>query len=418
MRRAVVVTLFASLATLAAGCSDKDTKSPNGAGGQSAGGASEQNGGAGAGGVGAAGSATMAPPITSAPASWAPPADCNGVGDVCPNGIFDCSGMSVCQLEGNVCIPPGSDTGLKLQPRTMERPYCLAYQCMTYEEASCFCTGKAGKQFPTCSSPGAVAGLCTGEGSSCTKDKCCDGLTCIKQSSTVSTCQKTCTQASDCNTGCCSDQYGTGQTICAPEAECKCREAAASCVTKACCDGLTCVKESPTASVCAKACAQASDCDTGCCTDAHETGKTYCEPAIQCQKPCKKRGEACDSSSNDCCNGTCVFGSTNSDFNGCRPRCNTGPDCDTGCCIPFKSSPGGFCADAKYCTCGTDGASCGQNQPTCCDGTSCSSTGSEPSLCRKNCMTASDCPSGCCSAPFAGENYGVCFDTSACIAPP
>ena len=66
-----------------------------------------------------------APPITSAPPAWVRPADCGGSGDTCPNGIFDCSSNSMCQLEGYVCVP--------LAPKTSDpRPYCMAYSCMSF----------------------------------------------------------------------------------------------------------------------------------------------------------------------------------------------------------------------------------------------------------------------------------------------
>jgi hypothetical protein len=398
-------------------CSSSD----KGAGPGSTGGQGGVAGGAGAsgmsqsGGPGTGGAAPSGPAISTAPATWAPPADCQGIGGVCPNGIFDCTGKAVCQLEGNVCIPPGSDTGLKVQPKTAERPYCLAYQCMTYEEASCFCTGAAGKQNPTCSSPGAVAGLCTGAGSSCLKDKCCEGLTCTKVTASTSLCEKTCTTNADCDTGCCADTYGTGQTICAAASECLCKNAGGSC-KPSCCDGLTCVKQSPTASTCEKTCANGSDCDTGCCTDLHDTGQTVCAAASACQNPCVKRGSACtpDRNTNVCCSGTCVT-SVNSEFAGCRAVCNANADCDTGCCQKFTTAPGGFCAAAKYCSCSADGTACGSiTDPECCTGSICASFGSGPSACFKKCTTNADCPSGCCSAPFAGETYGACTDASGC----
>jgi hypothetical protein len=346
MHSGIVVTLVLGWALVS--CSSSGSGgTPGGSGGQA--GAA----GAGGGGSGGQGGAMTGPAITTAPPNWAPPQDCSGVGDVCPNGIFDCTGNSVCQVEGYVCVPKGSDTMLVLQPRTAERPYCLAFQCMTYEEASCFCTGKAGKQFPTCSSPAAVAGLCKGSGSSCVTDKCCDGLTCIKQSNTVSTCEKTCTATSDC--------------------------------------------------------------DTGCCTDPHETGQTICAPLSACQNPCKKRGDSCTANVDTCCTGSCLTSSANPDWNGCHPLCNTSADCDTGCCLPFSSQSGGFCTDAKYCTCVGEGTACGGIMDSnCCDGTTCASFGTAPSSCLTNCKVATDCPSGCCSSPFQGKDFGSCLAASAC----
>ena len=333
------------------GCGSDKKEPPAGTAGQP-GGVTSGAGGAGPGGAsaaagtgpGAGGAAMTGPAITSAPAAWSRPADCQGVGEGCPGGIFDCTGKSVCQTEGYVCIPAGADTGLVLQPRTAERPYCLAYQCMTYEEASCFCTGKVAAQYPLCSSPAAVAGLCKGAGASCVKDKCCDGLTCVKQSNTVSTCQKTCSQNSEC--------------------------------------------------------------DTGCCTDPNDSGQTVCAAATACQNPCKKRGASCVQGTDRCCTGTCVM-SDNTDFSGCRATCATSADCDTGCCQLFANSSRGFCADAKYCTCGAQGATCGPMQATCCDGLVCSSFDNGPSNCNKKCVVGSDCPSGCCPL-FAGQTYGVC----------
>src|SRR5689334_9349677 len=220
MRPRIAIILLASC--VAACGSDKGNTAARNAGtGGAAGAAAAGTAGTSPGGASSGGAAMTGPPITMAPATWTRPADCSGVGDTCPGGIFDCTGKSVCQTEGYVCIPPGADMGLKLQPPSAERPYCLAYQCMTFDEASCFCTGKAATQFPSCSSPSAAAGLCQGAGGSCTTKQCCDGLTCVKQSGTVSTCEKPCSKGSDCDTGCCTDPHETGQTICAPMTACQ-----------------------------------------------------------------------------------------------------------------------------------------------------------------------------------------------------
>ena len=83
--------------------------------------------------------------VTSAPEEWDRPDECNGVGDIC-DGLF-CDGEAICQTMGDVCIP---DPTVEERPFSEEFHYCLAYTCMTYEEASCVCTGEqAGNYFQT-----------------------------------------------------------------------------------------------------------------------------------------------------------------------------------------------------------------------------------------------------------------------------
>ena len=358
-----------------------------GAGGATASGGA---GGAGAGGTGLVPTGGRGPAITMAPPSWAPPANCNGVGEKC-QGILSCNGTAMCQTEGDVCIPP-IPAGMPLLPsQSAERPYCLAYTCMTYEEASCFCTGEAGKQYPSCKTgPAAVAGICNGEGSACGtapgNKECCGGLQCSLTNATSGTCRKTCT---------------TG-----------------------------------------------TDCDTGCCTDVKDNGQLVCAPASACTNPCKKRGEACQANGGDCCNGTCVT-STDPDQAGCRPVCNKNEDCDTGCCQLFQNASYGFCAptitctgckadsecatqccikpsdldhalcvDSKFCACANEGAECAGETDIfrCCNDGVCSrpSTSTGPYTCNKKCRSAADCPGACCGTFFQGEDYGVCRAPSEC----
>jgi hypothetical protein len=278
---------------------------------------------------------TGRPPIT-VPDTWMRPADCHGVGNLCSMG---CNG-SVCQLVGDVCIPPWGPGGFP--GWSPETPYCMAFTCMTYEEASCFCTGAAAAQFPSCKSgPAAVAGLCAGEQSGC--------------------------------------------------------------VNGACCKGLNCVNVSPNVAICYQTCTTNADCDTGCCTDLKDTGDLECAPMSACQNACVKRGSACTEQTT-CCNGTCVTGTTDPNWLGCRPTCSANVDCDTACCEPFAGGGGGFCVDPKYC-------GCGGIDKTCLEGSTCVTFDMGASFtCAKNCKMKSDCPSMCCTLPFPDKDYGSCYE--------
>lgn len=334
-------------------CSKSDAP-PSGAagvanGGNGSGGSSPSGGG---GASGSAGRPSNEPAITSAPPAWVRPGDCGGIGNLCPN-LSGCSTGSTCQLSGNVCIPKLEEGATLLPSKSMERPYCAAYTCMTFDEASCFCTGDAGKTEPGCLSPAALAGLCAGQGYRCgTDDPCCDGLGCVNR--------------------------GTG-------------------------------------SACEQICQTAADCESGCCTDLYDTGTLICAKAEACENPCKKRGETCTQGSettpSDCCRGTCLQ-SENPDFDGCRPRCNTNADCDTGCCEPF-SNGGGFCVDAAYCSCvGADAPCDGTGKATCCDGFTCAGRDGV-FTCRQSCTQPSDCASGCCRM-LTGSAQSICAPENEC----
>lgn len=329
-----------------------------GSGGTAAGAAAGQ-GGSGAGTVGggsSSGSGGSGPVITSAPPAWERPADCGGIGDRC-QGLIGCGSLSSCQLDGNVCIPEPPEGSVLLPSRSPERPYCAAYTCMTFDEASCFCTGEAGKTVANCSSPGALAGLCTGLDGSCADRACCDGLTCVNLGSSR---------------------------------------------------------------ICKQPCSDASDCESGCCTDRYDTGDLVCAELEACMNPCKKRGEACtpgtSTSATDCCRGACVE-SENPAFAGCRPTCTKNEHCDTGCCVPFASGKSGFCASAEYCSCLAEGTSCGQNLPNCCDGTLCAGTSVDTLTCRRRCTTDADCPGTKC-LPFADGSARVCDTACSSLGEP
>jgi len=271
--------------------------------------------------------------------------------------LSGCAARSTCQLEGNVCIPalvPGAAT---LPGKTMERPYCAAYTCMTFEEASCFCTGEAGKTEPRCQSPAALAGLCQGPKGSCDADHpCCDGVSCVSHGGKSAACEKTCAADTDCDTGCCTDLYDTGTKICAQKAAC----------------------------------------DSPC----KKTGDTTCNP-----------GSA--TMANDCCRGSCNQGQ-NPDWIGCRPNCTTNADCpETGCCMQYSNSTDGFCTNAIYCMCSAVGASCGPGNPFCCDDGECAGQSAETLTCLQKCKLPTDCSSGCCTA-LSMSDITVCEPPEYC----
>jgi hypothetical protein len=387
MRTRIVSVAVVVVSLISAGC-----------GGRAGNKAGLDGGGAGTTGGGGGGRAQTdggadrpsGPPITTAPPDWVRPADCLGVGQTCDLG---CASGAICQLDGYVCIPKPGANGPAGQ--AADTPYCLAYSCMTFDQASCFCTGPAGAQYEACAyGPAAVAGLCAVDGVSCNDTPCCEGL--------------------------------------------------------------RCTAISPTSRVCYKPCAHGSDCASGCCTDLRDTGDLECAPASACQNPCVKRGGSCTSGSTTCCNGTCVE-STAPDQAGCRPVCSTSADCDTGCCVLFANQPIGFCTSIGYCGCGAGcaaGSSClsfdgsnfgcykdckedtdcpgqcctsdipGKDHGSCVTSTSCCPGGCSTGqsclnvdnhpACYKNCQQPSECSTDCCSLPPAGGTYGGCLPASKC----
>ena len=343
--------LVVGLAPAIMSCGNSGSSNAGSTGGQTAstnpggtGGAATASGGAG-------------PAITSAPAAWDHPTDCGGIGDTCPSGIFGCGTRSSCQLEGYVCIPALAQGATAMPSKSADHPYCAAYTCMTFEEASCFCTGAAGTSTKACASPSQLAGLCVGQGSGCATSSCCSGLACV---------------------------HGIG-----------------------------------TAMVCEQSCTSNADCSSGCCTDLRDTGDMICAAASACTNPCKKTAEACTQGSsttpNDCCQGDCI-NSTNAYYSGCRRHCSKNSDCiTTGCCTPYSDGSYGFCVDSLFCSCGAEGAACGQNNTSaCCTGTHCVGFDSNNTYnCYKDCLVDGDCPNGCCAA-VTGSDYRVCAPAADC----
>jgi len=274
-------------------------------------------------------------PLTSAPAQWVRPADCGGVGNLCSEGC----GSAGCQLFGQVCEPV---SGVGASP-TSCAPYCLAYDCMTFDEASCFCTGDAGAQYSACAcGPAAVAGLCAAEGASCATAPCCDcqGLRCVTDSVSGTVCRQPCSQNGDCASGCCNASTG----VCHDSIYCNCVDAGATCAGSgpSCCPGTTCLSFSGDGGpyACYETCTENSDCATGCCN----TSSGVCQDSNFCA--CLAAGAACTGGAPACCSGTTCAGFV-PDGGGpyaCYENCASQSDCSSGCCsLPLQGETYGVC---------------------------------------------------------------------------
>jgi hypothetical protein len=206
------------------------------------------------------------------PANWVRPADCGGIGNLCSEG---CGGSSECQLIGDYCQPNGVPPG-------MCSPYCLAFACMTFDQASCFCTGDAGPMFGQCAcGPAAVLNQCASEGASCESTPCCScqGLQCVADSLLgTKQCRQPCTTNSDCATNCCD----TAAHVCHDALYCNCVDAGSDCSGSGtnCCPGSTCLTfqvdaASPTYSCYANCAPQQTTCGDGGCCSQTISGKNY-----------------------------------------------------------------------------------------------------------------------------------------------
>jgi len=351
------------------------------------GGAAPKDGGNGNDAPQDSGGGSDRPVITNVPAAWSRPADCHGVGELCEG--LGCGTGGMCQLDGNICTPRLADIN-NIPVFSVETPYCLAYSCMTYEQASCFCTGPAAAMFPVCKSgPAAVAGLCVGEASSCNSGSCCPGLDCVTIGPTSKVCYDRCAGNADCDTGCCTDRRDTGDQLCAPLTSCQtaCIKRAQACTrNEQCCNGTCITDPNPDWNGCRPACQTSADCDTACCVAGVCVATGYCG-----------------------CDAGCAAGSSCTTFDGrnfaCRKDCTMDTDCPSVCCSgTIPNSTHGVCITAE-CTC-PGGCTTGQTCLTFDTGTT--------YACYQNCMRAADCSTNCCSQPITGKNYGSCLPAARC----
>jgi hypothetical protein len=97
--------------------------------------------------------------------------------------------------------------------------------------------------------------------------------------------------------------------------------------------------------------------------------------------------------------------------------CKNDSECTTQCCIKPSDLDRAICVDTKFCACANEGNECGGDTGLnrCCGGGACSrSSSTRPYTCNKTCKLDADCPGGCCSAYFQGEDYGVCRTAAEC----
>jgi hypothetical protein len=270
MRWTLVVGVGLAALAMVTGCSGKEPAS-KGAG----------HGGDDASGGSAGDCASAAAAVV--PDAWVRPAQCNGVGNLCSEG---CQGAA-CAFGGVVCTPLSRISA----PPDGCAPYCLSGACMSFDEASCFCTGSAAAKVSACAcSPKAIAsaaaGTCVPEGVSCESAPCCDcmGLSCVTEVWSGPVCRQPCAKDADCATRCCNVASGVWQDA----GYCNCVGAGNRCGATgvdgdgiACCPGNTCVGEDleGNALSCRQDCKTQADCTTGCCSlFAPGSDRGYCRP--------------------------------------------------------------------------------------------------------------------------------------------
>jgi hypothetical protein len=130
--------------------------------------------------------------------------------------------------------------------------------------------------------------------------------------------------------------------------------------------------------------------------------------------PCRQTAESCNLSS-DCCDGVCNAMAAAAELSGCHPRCTVNADCTTGCCLPYGGQTAGYCADAKWCSCGAEAARCGSMLPACCATQFCVGGDAQGTFfeCRPRCTQNADCATSCCVAIGMTGN-SACLDPVYC----
>lgn len=131
---------------------------------------------------------------------------------------------------------------------------------------------------------------------------------------------------------------------------------------------------------------------------------------------CKKTGEPCTDPTECCTGNLCNNNGPSPDQLGCQVACAQNTDCPSGCCLLFQGgNNGGFCTDAKWCSCGTTMSPCSSTLPKCCDTHVCLGTDPQGTsyACMQKCKQNSDCASNCC-VPIASLGVSACLDKSYC----
>jgi len=124
---------------------------------------------------------------------------------------------------------------------------------------------------------------------------------------------------------------------------------------------------------------------------------------------CKKTGEPC-TLTGDCCTGNlCNRYGPAPEWIGCQIACTQNSECQSGCCYQFQGNNGGFCTDAKWCTCGGTGAACSSTSPPCCQTHQC-----QGDQCRQKCAQNSDCDTQCCVPVPLLPGVSTCMDRMYC----
>jgi hypothetical protein len=112
----------------------------------------------------------------------------------------------------------------------------------------------------------------------------------------------------------------------------------------ACCPGTLCVERAGSKK-CVATCTSRFDCGSLCCLTDTATGESLCADTALCAPiACSAVAGVCDGPGRSCCDGLTCISSPDPDYSGCRKPCLHAPDCDTGCCVPYSNGATGFCA--------------------------------------------------------------------------
>jgi hypothetical protein len=184
-----------------------------------------------------------------------------------------------------------------------------------------------------------------------------------------------------------------------------------------CCGGLDCVVDPELGTRCRAPCERDGQCDAVACVEGGVGAATYCAYSGAGDSPatsgeCGEAEADCDERRPCCACWSCVT-AEGSELDGCQPACTANEDCDSGCCRRAADRPNGFCAPARVCGCGEQGAACSGFEPACCEAFACTTDTGESASCKPVCQDGGDCESACC-APISGTDQSVCVASERC----
>ncbi len=226
---ALPTAFFAALLPLA--CSSGDEDHPAALSVASGSSGSTTSGGSGGASTATGGTSTGggAPQFTPSNEWQRTELTCDNVGLPCGN----CNDGTVCYGESlSVCVPrpdPGITWRCSVGTCESDAPYCIFDQCMTLEEASCFCTASPGSTAYGCSLGPTEHLDAQGGTDTCTLldapcgtslPDCCEGALCTAFDAEQPACQQLCEDDTECPSGCCALVGDSATKVCSPATEC------------------------------------------------------------------------------------------------------------------------------------------------------------------------------------------------------